>query len=120
MLSSVEGSLVTVDLKAETAGTTADIELKDGVALSNAGFLAAANGGVALPLNVFTVPALTNVFAASIDLVANLGVDFSKMVDLQLLIEYDARFDLKTAITFLKFHLDRKGWKGRCEKREIK
>lgn len=91
MLSGVEHSPVNASLTAETDGVTAVFDLTDGIALSNAGFLAAANGGVTLPLNDLTSISADQQFILTIDAGANAGVDFSKMYDVQLVVEYEAQ-----------------------------
>jgi hypothetical protein len=92
MLSGVEQSPVVASLTAETDGATVLFNLTDGIALSNAGFLAAANGGVALPLNGLTGISFEQSFTLRIDAGANAGVDFSQIYDVQMLVEYEAQW----------------------------
>ncbi|MBX3303346.1 MAG: hypothetical protein KF693_14120 [Nitrospira sp.] len=91
VLSGVEYSPVKASLTAETDGVSAVFDLTDGIALSNAGFLATANGGVALPLNDLTGISADQRFTLTIDAGANAGADFSKMYDVQLMVEYEAQ-----------------------------
>ena len=91
MLSGVEQSPVLATLTADTDGLAANFDLTDGIALSNAGFLAAANGGVPLPLNDLTGLSADQPFTLTIDAAANPGVDFSKMYDVQIVVEYEAQ-----------------------------
>ena len=91
ILRGVEHSPINASLTAETDGITADFDLTDGNALSNAGFLAAANGGVALPLNDLTGITADQRFTLTIDAGGNAGVDFSKIYDVQLMVEYEAQ-----------------------------
>lgn len=91
ILSGVEHSPINASLTAETDGVTAVFDLTDGIALSNAGFLAAANGGVALPLNDLTGITADQRFTLTIDAGGNAGVDFSKTYDVQLMVEYEAQ-----------------------------
>ena len=91
ILSGVEHSPVTASLTADTDGLAAAFDLTDGVALSNAGFLTAANGGVPLPLNDVTGLSADQSFTLTIDAGANAGADFSKMYDVWFLVEYEAQ-----------------------------
>lgn len=91
MLSGVEQSPVAASMSADTDGLVANFDLTDGIALSNAGFLAGANGGVPLPLNDLTGISFDQNFTLTIDAGANVGVDFSKMYDAQLFVEYEAQ-----------------------------
>lgn len=91
MLSGVEQSPIAASLNADGDGLLVNFDLTDGIALSNAGFLAAANGGIALPLNGLTGSSLDQPFTLTIDAGANPGMDNSKLYDVQMLIEYDAQ-----------------------------
>jgi len=91
MLSGVEQSPVSATLSADTDSLTTNFNLKNGVAFSNAGFLAAANGGIPLPLNILTGNAFDQSFTLTIDAAANAGVDFLKMYDVQLVVEYEGQ-----------------------------
>ncbi len=91
VLSGVEQSPVAASFTANADGLAANFDLVDGIAMSNAGFLAGANGGVPLPLNDLTGISMDQSFTLKIDAAANAGVDFSKMYDVQMLIEYDAQ-----------------------------
>ena len=68
------------------------ITFEKGVALSNAGALADGNGGVALPLNTFTGIDANQTFRLEIDANANVGVDFTTLTEVMLLVEYQADF----------------------------
>lgn len=63
-----------------------------GVALSNGGALADGNGGVPLPLNTFTGIDANQTFRLEIDADANVGVDFTGLTEVMLLVEYRADF----------------------------
>jgi hypothetical protein len=91
MLSGVEQSPITTNLTANTDAVVANFDLTDGIALSNAGFLAGTNGGVPLPLNALTDISFEQHFTLTIDAGANPGVDFSKLYDVQMLVEYEAQ-----------------------------
>lgn len=91
MLSGVDQTPVTASLTAAADGITAFFDLTDGIALSNAGFLAAANGGLPLPLNDLTGLSADQPFTLTMDAAANPGVDFSKMYDVQMVVEYEAQ-----------------------------
>jgi hypothetical protein len=91
MLSGVEQSPVAASLSADVDGLLVNFDLTDGIALSNAGFLAAANGGVPLPLNGLTGISFDQRFTLTIDAGMNPGVDFSALYDVQMLVEYEAQ-----------------------------
>ena len=91
MLSSVEQLLVSASLSADTDGLVTNFDLTNGVAMTNAGFLAGANGGVPLPLNALTGISADQPFTLTIDAGANPGVDFSKLYDVQMCVEYEAQ-----------------------------
>lgn len=91
ILSGVQQSPIAVTLTAATDGITSAINLENGVALSNADFLAGSNGGIALPLNALTGINGDQPFVLRIDSASNPGVDFSKTYDVQLLVEYTAQ-----------------------------
>jgi hypothetical protein len=91
MLSGVIESPVSTSMTADTDGLTAAFDLTDGIVLSNAGFLAAANGGVPLALNALTGISFDQPFTLTIDAGANAGVDFSNMYDVQMFVEYEAQ-----------------------------
>jgi hypothetical protein len=90
MLSGVEQSPVAATLTADADGLSANVDLIDGIALSNAGFLAGANGGVPLPLNDLMGISADQTFTLTVDAGVNAGVDFSKMYDVQMFVEYEA------------------------------
>lgn len=90
-LSGVDTGPIVANLQAMTDGVSAPVDFIEGVALSNAGFLAAANGGVALSLNALTGISADQRFVLTLDADAHPGVDFSDTVDVQLLIEYEAQ-----------------------------
>jgi hypothetical protein len=69
-----------------------DVPFEKTVALSNAGPLAGANGGVPLPLNAFVGLDLDQVFTLEIDADANPAADFTRLQDVLLLVEYEAQF----------------------------
>lgn len=91
MLSGVDQSPVTATLSAKMDGLASNFDFVDGIAVSNAGFLAGANAGVPLPLNDLTGINADQEFILTIDSNGNAGVDFSKMYDVQLFVEYEAQ-----------------------------
>lgn len=91
ILSGVEASPISATLTADTDGLSANFNLIDGVAMTNSGFLALANGGVPLPLNILTGISGNQPFTLTIDSAVNPGVDFSKMYDVQMVVEYEAQ-----------------------------
>ena len=91
MLSGVEQSPVLARLRADADGAEVDVQLQDGIAFSNAGFLAGANGGVSLPLNGLTGLSADQTFTLTVDAAANPAVDFSALFDVQMLMEYEVQ-----------------------------
>ena len=90
-LSGVEQSPIAASLNADVDGVLVNFDLTNGIVLSNAGFLAAANGGIPLPLNGLTGISFDQPFTLTIDTGANPGVDMSKLYDVQMLVEYEAQ-----------------------------
>lgn len=68
------------------------ITFEKGVALSNAGALSDGNGGIPLPLNTFVGLDANQTFRLEIDANANLGVDFTLLTEVMLLVEYEATY----------------------------
>jgi len=72
--------------------STSTITFEKGIALSNAGVLADGNGGVPLPLNAFTGLNTDQIFKLEIDTATAPGINFKKLREVMLLVEYEASF----------------------------
>ncbi|MCC6287937.1 MAG: hypothetical protein IT249_08630 [Chitinophagaceae bacterium] len=91
VLSGAGNDPVMASLRAETDKIAANFEFENGIALSNTSVMAAANAGVPLSLNPLTGINANQAFIFEMDKSDNAGIDFSKMVDVQLYIEYEAK-----------------------------
>lgn len=88
----VEDAPFTATFSSADPGQDEDIAFEKGLALSNAGALAGGNGGVPLPLNSFVSLDLDQTFELEIDAGANPAVDFTRIADVLMLVEYSAEF----------------------------
>jgi hypothetical protein len=90
IVSGVTDAPVKVKVSSTTPAQTKIVTLDKGIALSNTGVLADGNGGVALPLNAFSGLGVDQTFTVSIETGANPGVDFGKLDDVMLVVDYSA------------------------------
>lgn len=76
-------------LAAKASAKTVNLELVNGVALSNAGDLATGNGGTPLPLNVLAGEDAAQDFKITVKRLGNKDVDFASLADILLAVEYE-------------------------------